>query len=183
MLTPLQLAKQRHYFGILDFDRNDKIEEDDFIAIGENLCLLRDIDEDTDTYTTIINDCKKWWEYLQDYIDDKESASFEEWIKFVDERIVNAEEDWYKQHIGALVRNLLDLFDTNNDGVFSVNEYIDLFISYRIEVRFAPKSFKKLDVDGNGNISREELFDAVDEFFRSDNEEAAGNWLFGYWEK
>ncbi len=185
MLTELQKAKQRHYFDVLDFDRNGAIEEDDFVAIGENLCLLRDVEPGDDIYKSIMDDCRKWWIYLQEYVytNHQEGANFEEWCKFVDEKIVNADEDWYRKHVAILVKNLLDLFDTNNDGVFSVNEYIDLFISYRIEVRFAPKAFKKLDANGDGTLSKVELFHAVDEFFRSDDPEASGNWLFGYWEK
>ena len=47
MLTILQQIKHRYIFNVLDFDNNGYIEKADFIAIAENLCMVRG--EETDT--------------------------------------------------------------------------------------------------------------------------------------
>ncbi len=39
--------------------------------------------------------------------------------------------------------------------------------------------FARLDIDGDGQISRDELAQRVAEFVASEDERAAGNWLYG----
>ena len=73
------------------------------------------------------------------------------------------------------------MFDENNDGYLSLKEYLDIFMSFRLEVRYSAKAFTKLDKNRDDQISREELGDAVREFFRGDDENANENWLFGSW--
>ena len=50
MLTDLQLNKLEKFFYILDYDRNGAIEEDDVVAIAENLCILWNVKEDNPEY-------------------------------------------------------------------------------------------------------------------------------------
>ena len=76
----------------------------------------------------------------------------------------------------------LSVFDTDHNGYISLNEYLDLFIGLRIEVRFAPMSFAKLDLNQDGQISKNELVKSVEEFLKSNDPSASGNWLFGHWE-
>ncbi|MGI5488105.1 hypothetical protein [Microtetraspora malaysiensis] len=40
-------------------------------------------------------------------------------------------------------------------------------------------AFERLDLDGNGSPSRQELHRANEQFFRSPDAQALGNWLFG----
>ena len=39
----------------------------------------------------------------------------------------------------------------------------------------------RLDRDGDGHITRKDLLRAVNEFFRSNDKQSPGNWLFGFW--
>jgi Ca2+-binding EF-hand superfamily protein len=39
--------------------------------------------------------------------------------------------------------------------------------------------FKRLDLNGDGNISLQEFTNACEQFYTSDDENAVGNWLFG----
>ncbi len=55
-------------------------------------------------------------------------------------------------------------------------------MAYRIEIRYSARAFTKLDLNQDDLISRDELLSGIKEFFRSDDREAAGNWLFGLWE-
>ena len=89
----------------------------------------------------------------------------------------------YKHYLNNFVGTIFKLFDINDDGYISQTEYIDLFIGMRIEVRFAPKAFRNLDTNQDGRLSKEEMIRSVDQFMRSDNPNAAGNWLFGGWEE
>ena len=59
MLTDLQAKKLTHYFNVLDYNNNGLIQESDFIAIAENLCVLWGFKEGTDDYLMWINTAKR----------------------------------------------------------------------------------------------------------------------------
>ncbi len=181
MLTPLQEKKQIHFFNVLDFDKNGVIEEDDFEAIGDNLCIVRDFDIDTPEYETVMSMTNGIWGNLVPFIKG-EGGTKQEWLNFMNVLLDPANEDKYKKYVTNFVTTLFKLFDMNDDGYISQTEYIDLFIGLRIEVRFAPKAFRSLDDNNDGRLSHDELQHSVDEFFKSDDEDAKGNWLFGGWE-
>lgn len=180
MLTPLQIKKQTHYFNILDFDKNGYIQRDDFEAIGENLCIIRDFDYDSHEYNTMMNLVTGIWDKVQPYLEGDE-CSLNTWLEIMDQVLVNSDANWFEQYVGAFVTTLFDLFDINRDGYISQTEYVDLFIGLRIEVRFAPKAFRNLDLNRDGKISRDELMQSVEEFIKSNDPAEAGNWLFGAW--
>lgn len=184
MLTPLQKQKLIHYFNVLDFDKSGSLEKEDFIHIGENLAILWGFREGTDEYDICIERSLQTWHDFRKFIGkpDDGHATLEEWLVFADQVIVNGDEALYERHVNKLAREIFDFFDVNKDGYISLNEYIDMFMAYRIEIRFSARAFTRLDLNKDDLISREELLSGIRQFFRSDDEKAAGNWLFGFWE-
>jgi Ca2+-binding EF-hand superfamily protein len=181
MLTPLQEKKQIHFFNIIDFDKNGMIEEDDFEAIGDNLCIVRDFDIDTPEYDTVMSMTKGIWDNLLPFVEGQ-AGKLQDWLRFMDVLLDPANEDKYEQYVTNFVSTLFKLFDINEDGYISQTEYIDLFIGLRIEVRFAPKAFRNLDENNDGRLSHDEIIHSVNEFMKSDSLTAPGNWLFGGWD-
>lgn len=180
MLTPLQIAKQSHFFKILDFDSNKTIERDDFEAIGENLCLIRDFDYGSEEEAMMMKLVTSIWDKVEPYLE-TDHCTLKNWLEIMDKILGNADEQWFNKYVGEFVTTLFNLFDINQDGFISQTEYIDLFIGLRIEVRFAPKAFRNLDLNRDGKISRDELMQSVIEFIRSNDPAKSGNWLFGAW--
>ncbi len=180
MLTKLQKQKQTHFFHILDYDCNGVIQRDDFVAIGENIAVIRGFGVQSKEFEIVMSTSLGVWDKLTQYVHSA-NCSLDMWLTFIDSLVINSSEDWYDQYVTGMVQTLFDLFDTDNDYYISLDEYIDLFIGMRIEVRFAPISFKNLDQNKDGLISRDELVSAVEEFLKSDDPKATGNWLFGYW--
>jgi len=62
-----------------------------------------------------------------------------------------------------------DVIDTNNDGQISKKEYRVYYKVLGLDAHYADKSFKDVDKDENGLISRAEYMAAVDDFFCSEN--------------
>lgn len=180
MLTKLQLDKLERFFYILDYDRNGIIEKDDFTSIAENLCILWSVREGEDEYDKIMQKFEAGWNHFNLFVNLEDGrVNWEHWIRFAEKVIVNGDEEVFNEYVEEFAGELFDKFDTNNDGYINLDEYIDLLVGYRIEVRFAAKSFRKLDRNKDDLISRGELISAVKEFFRSDDPDAPGNWLFG----
>ncbi|MEQ8471109.1 MAG: EF-hand domain-containing protein [Marinoscillum sp.] len=184
MLTQLQEQKLTHYFNVLDFDKSETLEKKDFTSIGANLGTLWGFTEHSVEYQASMDRCGRMWEDFRLFIDKSpdEKATIEEWLEFADKSIVNGNEEMYEMHINKIAREIVDLFDTDHDGFISLNEYLDLFMAYRIEIKYSAKAFTKIDLNGDDLISKVELLGAIREFFRSDDENARGNWLFGFWD-
>ena len=185
MLTDLQRSKLTHYFNVLDFDNSQTLEKKDFTSIGENLALLWGLDEEGEAYRDIIGQWESTWTDFRHFIGKEEEshATLDEWLEFADQNIVNGSDELYEKHINKIARQIFQYFDVNEDGYISLDEFIDFFMAYRIEMKYSAKSFTKLDLDKDDRISNDELLQAIREFFRSDDEKAKGNWLFGYWGK
>ena len=183
MLTPLQTKKLSHYFEVLDFNNNGVITLADFNAIGENLCVLWGFKEGTEAYNNCLRRCKKSWLDFKKFRGfGGDAAHLDEWLAFADTHLVNGPDKVYDLYVRRVVDEIFNYFDTNHDNYISLAEYIDLFMAYRIEIRFSARSFTKLDLNHDDLLSREEIQSAVREFFRSDDKHAPGNWLFGFWE-
>ena len=180
MLNELQINKLEKFFYILDYDRNGVIEKEDFVGIAENLCILWRIKEGDDQYTSIMNKFEEGWNKFNLFVNNNEGkANWDHWLHFAEQVIVNGDEQVFNTYVEDYVGEIFDNFDTDRDGYIDLDEFIDLFVGYRIEVRFAAKSFRKLDLNKDNLISRGELIKAVKEYFRSDDPDAPGNWLFG----
>jgi hypothetical protein len=184
MLSEFQKRKLIHYFNILDYNDNGVIESDDFEAVGDNLCILWGFREHSMEYKGCMQSFRKSWEDFKKLVPqgDSEKGTLDEWLYFCDKYLVNGPDNFFEKYIGKLSREIFDLFDNNEDGYISLDEYIDLFMAYHIEIRYSAKSFTKLDKNHDDRISKEELIRAIYQFFRSDDEKSPGNWLFGFWE-
>ncbi|MFT6865340.1 MAG: Ca2+-binding EF-hand superfamily protein [Cyclobacteriaceae bacterium] len=183
MLTEFQTQKMIHFYSMLDYTKNGKLTVEDFLAIAENLCVLWKYREGTEEYNEIIAKCKKNWRDLTRIMPNLmvEEITRKDWLQFVDQFLVNGEDSQYEMYVENFVNEIFDYFDTNKDGLISIEEFVDIFMAYHIEIRYSAKSFTKLDLNGDETLSREELLIAVRQYFRSDNKEDKGNWLFGFW--
>jgi Ca2+-binding EF-hand superfamily protein len=184
MLTPLQELKQTHYFRVIDVDKNGFIEKSDWIKIGDNLAAIRGISKGSKEYITIQSNMDITWNNLREYADRNNDfrVSLDEWLNFEDEKVINCDDEWYDSYVNNTVRSLFDILDENKDGVISVEEYLQLMVSFRVQPSDGVEAFHKLDSNNDGLLSKEELLAAVYDFHRSNLPDANGNWLFGpYW--
>ena len=185
MLSAFQETKLRMFFDLLDYDKNGFVEYEDFESIGENMCMMLQFEVGEVEFSKIMYACNQMWKDLYEYVDQNrdKKASVYEWLLYADERIVNCPKPTYNAYVQHMVDHLFILFDRNKDDFISVKEYLNLFMTFRLEARYSARAFSRLDLNEDGLISRDELFKGTEEFFRSDDVKANGNWLFGPWER
>jgi Ca2+-binding EF-hand superfamily protein len=182
MLSELQRQKLTHYFHVLDQDRNAVLDRNDFVEIGEALCILWRFKPGTAEYDRVMARCTRGWDLFEESFKTHGGiANLEQFLKFAEKMISPEGRHIYDQYVTLVVSEMFDSFDLNQDGVISINEYVDMFMAYHIAIKYSAKAFLKIDRDGNDEITKEELLEAVDEFFMSNDEKAPGNWLFGFW--
>lgn len=171
MLSEQQKKKQTYIFNLLDFDKNGFIEKDDFVGIGENLCIIRGDEMDTSESKNIMAVCEKLWADLKYYTDENrdEKCTLDEWLKFIEGKLADDHSDTYNNYIHSMVSDLFDLYDINGDGEISIDEYLDLFMSFRLEASLVAHSFKSIDINGDQHITKVEFEEAVRQFLHPEN--------------
>lgn len=184
-MKEIHRKKLTHYFNILDHNKNGELQEDDFIGVGENVCLNLGISLNGPEYKYFVDRSKEMFAYLLKDLDkdgDK-SISLEEWLFYFDKYILTEKNvELLKKYIALTVRHVFELYDVNKDGLITVDEFADMFTIYGISVKYSAKSFVKLDKNNDGVISKQELVLAVKDYFISSKPDAPGNWIFGDYE-
>lgn len=105
-------------------------------------------------------------------------VSAEEWREGLKNTFMK-DEDAFNRGFLPMAQAIFTLLDKSGDGKVQEQEFYafqDAFGSSKENARLA---FAKLDRDGSGHLSVEELLTAWREFYTSTDPEAAGNWLFG----
>ena len=185
MLTQNQSLKLRHFFNILDYNKNGVIHKEDFDRLGMNLCLTFDIKEGTEAYDVMFQKSRRFfYQILKDLGKPTDHhVTMDEWIKLFDQIINQKDMEKLKYYIKLTTIYIFELFDQDKNGIISLDEYVDMFTVYHIDMKYSAKSFLKLDTNHDDCISKVELFNAVTDFFISDDPDAPGNWIFGNWDE
>lgn len=181
-MKEIRKQKLTHYFKILDHNKNGVLQEDDFIGIGENVCINLGISLSSNEYHHFVERSKEMFGIFLKGLNKSstDSITLDEWLTYFDEQVFKAKNvDLIKRYIALTVKYVFDLYDQNDDGLITVDEFVDMWTIYGIQVKYSAKSFNKLDFNHDGVISKNELVVAVKDFFISDDPEARGNWIFG----
>ena len=101
MLTEFQKQKLTHYFNILDYNNNDVIQKEDFVAIAENLCILWGLKPDTIEYDGWVEKFINQWREFKAHTNGPEEnrAELEEWLDFADRKLVNGDDQYYEAYV------------------------------------------------------------------------------------
>jgi Ca2+-binding EF-hand superfamily protein len=80
-------------------------------------------------------------------------------------------------------RVIMQLFDRDRDNRISLEDWQLFWRTIGTAEADFETAFQKLDRNGNGYLTFDEIIAAGQEFFTSDDPEARGNWLYGDYTK
>ncbi|RJQ81955.1 calcium-binding protein [Pseudonocardiaceae bacterium YIM PH 21723] len=121
------------------------------------------------------------WRTLAELADGDQDGriSLDEYKSAFADRIL-ADREAFLANYRPLVDAIMDIADTGGDGRIGLEEHIRWYTSTMgISPAEATESFRRLDRDGNGFITRDEAAQAVVEYYFSDDPQAPGNWILG----
>ncbi len=177
MATIIQQRKLDKAFNHLDVDRNGYVEERDLGELGVRLLANFGVGLDDPRAQKIVDGFSGFWKGLVDADGDKRLSPQE----YRDGMLAGfgqpdgAFDDLFRP--GAMA--VLELADTDADGYVSRAEFAVMQQAFGTTAEESDFAFDRLDLDGDGRLSLDEMIVAVREFYVGADENAVGTWFFG----
>ena len=177
MLTDLQVKKLTRYFQVYDIDDDGRIEESDFARIVENVGVLHG--SDGSGPNPVRRAYLALWERLRERADSDrdQGIDLDEWLGYW--QLTLEDDDLFESEVFAITNRLFSVFDLDEDNGIGQNEFADFYGIFGLSVDLATTVFETLDSDGDGMITHAELDVIARQFFRGDDVEEPGSFLFG----
>jgi hypothetical protein len=152
---------------------NGVLDRDDYERIADQYIRHNGWGEDSAQSHDFRQCFLMWWERFRTKADvnDDGVVTFEEFVAAV--------EAFTDDELGPAGGMNFVTFAANGDGSLSSKEYRRFSAIYRLDGEEADEIFGRLDLDGDGRITRDEFVTLWLEYWRSEDEAAPSNWLFG----
>ncbi|MGW2229681.1 EF-hand domain-containing protein [Streptomyces formicae] len=177
MPSDLLNRKISRHFDLIDTNGDGEITQADFDLVVTRLSEEFGEAADSPKRRALSDAYQALWGGMQQSLDtDRDGAiSREEYVAGLGADAPAG----YRQYVQPVAKAIIRLCDTNGDGKLDGAELLKVHRALSMDSGSHDEAMAKLDRDGDGFISEQELTVAIEEFFSSEDPEAAGNWLFG----
>jgi len=186
----LQRQKQCYFFRIIDQDGDGKIQWSDFQRYLDRAAVIGPVSVESSIYRQALVDFQNWWlgiksagERAESNVGDL-SVTLDGWLAFWSEVMQTTAQQTIGSGRAAIqsledsVRIHFQLFDGDQDGLFSPQEYAKWMTAWGAEMD-ALSNFRRLDRDRDGYVTLEEMRGYLRQFHFSNDPDAVGNYLYG----
>jgi Ca2+-binding EF-hand superfamily protein len=186
MLGKLQQIKINHMFRFYDADSNGQLERKDFVEIADRLAASRGVEQGTDAYASLKEIQMQWWDKYRSYLnkDVDGTINSDEWLAFwgalmtlIADEASSGSSDFLQMLKDSAV-TMFDMMDDDSDGRGTCREYATWLNTFLPQAD-AQAAFDRLDVNGDGVLTRDGAVGLLKEFLMSNDPEAPGNHLMG----
>jgi len=179
MLSEFQMQKLQKLFAFFDADGNGVIEPNDMDNIAEQFSQIFSWKIGDDDEKKFRGALKKYWRRLVLGIDTEEDpqVTWEEFRKAYQRNLSSPAN--YEEFVKPFIDHIFPAIDTNKDDLLQLSEFTHLYEGFRNPREEAAKAFKKLDLNGDGVLSRDEVYQHFYDFHFSEDKNAVGNYFFG----
>ena len=161
-----------------DTSKDGIVTRANFEKLGQNIAELRGIQRGSAEYEKVLSaSLARWEEYWKPGdTDGDDKVTLDEYLKFTDTVIaanVGKETDY------RVDKGNFDSIDADGNGEISLKEFAIYLKSMGRSEEDAKFAFSKLDLNGDGKLSRDEFGRALYEYYSVNDPQAPGNWFFG----
>uniref|UniRef100_A0AAU2JPW4 EF-hand domain-containing protein n=1 Tax=Streptomyces sp. NBC_00049 TaxID=2903617 RepID=A0AAU2JPW4_9ACTN len=182
MTNDLLDRKLERAFAHLDADRSGVIDADDIIALGSRLLSALAEPATSPKATLVMGGLADFWQDLFTELDmDRDGKVTPEEYKEGMTRLYAQGGPAYDRSFRPMVQAILTIVDTDGDGRISPQEFHKAQEAFDTQLNPADAEalFRRIDADGDGTLTVDELLVAVREYYTGTDEDAPGNLLFG----
>ena len=176
MLSDAHQAKLRHHHAVCDWDGDGVVTRHDFESIADAFARLRGADPGTAVHQRLLDGFRSIWTTYW-----APAATATAGQVTADElvaAITGAVEAGVRQD-DVLLPLLYEMIDADASGQLSPAEHEAFFAAFKIDAADSAATFRALDADGDGSVSKHEFLDAGARFFFYDEADAPGNLFWG----
>ncbi|EFK97982.1 calcium binding protein [Streptomyces sp. SPB78] len=178
--TPLLHRKIDVCFGHFDTDGSGSIDREDLLTLGSQLLAKFGEPATSLKGTTLMDGLARFWDALVAAadVDGDQRISPEEYRAGMTGAFVTPA-GGFDTSLLPLAKAICALLDTDGDGEVNESEFQAWQEVFGTAPADRATAFRKLDGDGDGRLSADELLVAIRQYYVSPESEAAGNWLYG----
>lgn len=180
MLSGLQQRKLAKLFAVYDIDKNGVLQESDYQRLVKSLSDLQGWQPGSPGYDKLHdNFVKNIWSHVQEHADtDRDNqVTMREWFDYHEQMLASKES--YESDVATRAALVFEALDVDGNGEYTVEDFARFYRAYGIDESLAEATFRKLDRNGNGELSPDEIQPLCWEFYYSEESEAPGNYFFG----
>ncbi|MBZ6131579.1 MULTISPECIES: EF-hand domain-containing protein [Streptomyces] len=178
--TPLLHRKIDVCFRHFDTDDNGSIDREDLLTLGAQLLSKFGEPVTSPKGVALMDGMTRFWDALVAAADQDgdQRLSLDEYRACMTGAFVEAPEG-FDTSFRPLAEAVCALLDTDGDGQVDEREFQAWQEVFRTAPEHRAEAFRKLDTDGSGKLTVDELLAAVREYYLSPDADATGNWLYG----
>jgi Ca2+-binding EF-hand superfamily protein len=182
MLSDWQRRKLEHRFDVQDRNHDGCIDLGDYMRIVDTMAELNQWPPESAQYDSLRTTYLSYWHALCKMMDKDgdERVTLQEFVAGFEGLLEDPEN--YRRYVEAVATNLFEGVDTDADGKIDLGEFSVPQQAYGLTAEQARQTFQRLDVNGQGFLTRDDIHARAHEFFNSDDPAAPGSWLFGVFE-
>ncbi|MGW0737695.1 EF-hand domain-containing protein [Streptomyces sp. NPDC002851] len=168
-------------FRTWDRDGNGYLEQVDFEHGAQRLGDAFGQPADSPQRQRMRDMCLQLWQGLEQLADaDGDGRISEAEYKKAFTELILQRPGAFDAAYAPFVSTLMAMADHDGDGKLDRGEYRSWFVTaFGITEHDANTAFDKVDSDGDGHVTQEEMVAAIRDYYFSDDPSAAGNWLLG----
>ncbi len=179
MLTDLQRRKFTRAFQLTDANQDGILERTDFETVGKGLAQAQGLAAGSAQEAEFLARYMGTLDELLQHADtDRDGRiTLDEYLGWYDHQVQARET--LDRRIETIAAETIRRSDQDGDGQLTVDDYKRTTRRWQLSEREVEAIFQRMDSNGDGYISHEEMLQAVREFYYSDDPDAPGNWLIG----
>jgi Ca2+-binding EF-hand superfamily protein len=179
MLSEIMEKKLTKHFQFQDLDQDGFVEKADWEQCARNLAEIRDWKPESPEYNNILTKHVQIWTNFWKPADgdDDGKVSLKEYLELADGQ--RKKSFFSLDLIADLFGAIFEIIDLDGDGKITVHDYKQYFKAWGLDEALAEQAFPRLDLSGDGRLSRSIFIQFGSNFFMADEPNVPGNWLFG----
>ncbi|WP_326699910.1 EF-hand domain-containing protein [Streptomyces sp. NBC_01754] len=165
MSTALANERLRKRFARWDVDGNGLLELEDFRQEAARIAQGFGKPEDAPEVQGLRDAFEALYAHLAEQSGSAQAGITEDnFLRATEQLLFSEGEAAFNRALGPVVKSLVDLSDTNGDGVLDSNEFEAWLVAIGLPAGQAGEVLRKVDTNGDGVLSEDELLRVVREY-------------------